>query len=226
MCFVRVLGIRGLAGACKDNRGLIRTISSISFSIRGNRFITVINTDNDNGSALLRLVNNISHPADKGVFISNGSVDGVGSSGLTMFHHERINVICRFCGLVPVLAIRRGVALPYSLSNENISERELRVVLSSFKLHTEEGRLPGRLSNNRRREASVTETLVGGPSLILTSRPANGLSSGSDRRIVDVLGVYGRDCKRAIVVVARGLSVTGRTSEVVAVDSNGVIRRI
>lgn len=64
---VRVLETRRLAGVCNGNGADIATIGSLSLSITRNRFITIINDSNDKGSALLRVLNNISRPARKGI---------------------------------------------------------------------------------------------------------------------------------------------------------------
>lgn len=213
----------GLYGACNGNSAVMGTLSGISFSIRGKRFVTVINPSNSNGSALLRVLNNISIPASKGMVVSGASVSRLGRATLTVFHHHRVNLICRFCGLVPVLAIRRGLALPLLLSNGGPSTGAINGLIGRLNLRRELRRLPGRLSNNRRREISVNETLVGGPTLLLTSRPANGLSDRGDHRVVSLLHHFGGRDGRAIVVVARSRQVTLSTSEIVTVRSNGVI---
>lgn len=153
------------------------------------------------------------------------SVCALDARGLTVFQHERVNLVCRFFGLVPALGIRRGVALPYRLSKRAISGGHLSGLVSRLKLAKERGRLPRRLSNKRRRHMSVKQTLVGHPTVILTSRPAKGLSGGGDSRVIRLLHETGRRCERAVVVVARGLRVTGATSHIVTVRSKGVVER-
>lgn len=101
--------------------------------------------------------------------------------------------------------------------------QRIRSVLGGVKLRSGGSTVPSTLSNKRGREATVTETLIAEPTVVLTSRPAKGLSSRARLRIVDLLGDYISSFKRALVVVARSRAVTRVTSRVVVVRSNGTI---
>lgn len=219
-CAVRLLRIGRLYGACNDKRATIRTLGSIDFSIPGNRCITIINRSNSNGDALLGLVNKLSAPASNGILVSNGSIFTVGSQRLAVFHHHGVNFVFRTFGLVPRLAIRRGVLFPILLSCRGPSETCLRRLLAILGLGSHQGRLPDRLSNKRRRQMTVNHTLVAHPSLVLTSRPANGLSARGADRIVTLLGRASQGCRRAVLVVARGHDVTRATSQILRMSSN------
>lgn len=222
ICAVGLLRIGGVDGACNGKRATIGTLGSIDFSIPGNRCITVIKRSNSNGDALLGVVNTLSAPASNGILVSNGSVFTVGSQGLAIFHQEGVNFVFRTFGLVPRLAIRRGVVFPLLLSCRGPSGECLRRLLAILGLGSHHGRLPDRLSNNRRREITVNHTLVAHPSLVLTSRPAKGLSSRGDDRIVTLLGRASGGCRRAVVVVARGHDVTRATSQMLRMSSNAL----
>lgn len=66
---------------------------------------------------------------------------------------------------------------------------------------------------------TVTHTLVAGPRVVLTSRPAKTLSSGADIRIVSLLGRLRRGRKVAVMIMARRDNMTGRASGIVRVGS-------
>lgn len=66
---------------------------------------------------------------------------------------------------------------------------------------------------------TVTHTLVSGPRVVLTSRPAKTLSDGASIRIVRVLGRLRRGRKLAVMIIARRDKITGRASGVVRVGS-------
>lgn len=69
--------------------------------------------------------------------------------------------------------------------------------------------LPGRLSNNRRRHVIVTHTVLGSPRVVLTSRPAKGLSMRAKGTVMRLLrGVY--RAKSLMIVAARGLRLMTR----------------
>lgn len=69
--------------------------------------------------------------------------------------------------------------------------------------------VPGRLSNKRRRHVIVTQTVLGGPRVVLTSRPANGLSIRAKQHVIRLLrSVYHRNS--TVLVAARGLGLLSR----------------
>lgn len=72
---------------------------------------------------------------------------------------------------------------------------------------------------------TVTHTLVSGPRVVLTSRPAKTLSDGASIRIVGVLGRLRGGRKLAVIIIARRDKMTGRASGVVRVGSK-LVRQV
>lgn len=223
--FVRPLvHIGGVCGVCGPKRGRIHTLSSISLRVGRKRFVTVIKRSNSNGSAFVGVLNYLSAPSSKRCFLSKGSITGLSSGRLSSVHGRGVNFVFRKFGLVPGLSTLKGMRLPL-VCHKLKGRREGRVTkrtLSGIKLRGHVSREPGRLSNKRRRHITMTETVTTRPPVVLTSRPANGLSDGSAVRVVGVLGSLRRS-KEAIVVVARSSRVTGRMSHIIHVVSKGVI---
>lgn len=219
-----MLRAASLGGCCNARPGVAGTLSNIALSVRRNRFITVINASNDNGSALLGVVNKLSAPASNDVGMGKGRLSGLGSRRLAVFHEHGVKFVFRGCGLIPILGICRGVILPIRLSNSAISGQFVSRMIGVLTLSKGLGDVPGGLSNNRRRHMTVTHTLISGPTVVLTSRPANGLSDQADDSILNLLGIADRGFRRALMVVARGGRVTRLTSQVVHVRSKGVTR--
>lgn len=139
-----------------------------------------------------------------------------------VFEEEGVKFMFRRCGLVPSLDVHRGVILPVELSNGRVSMSFFGRVMRVLKLGSGLRHLPSALSNKRRRQISVTQTLLAGPTVILTSRPAKGLSSIADVRIMKLLGSYTTEFRRAALVIARRRRMTRVTSEMVHVSSKGV----
>lgn len=220
---IGVVRYGGLAGRCVDKSGAIGTMGGVSIYFRGNRFYTIAKPDNSNGSAFVRVLSDLRCPASNRIVCSKGSLNGFSSSRLSVLHHEEFNFIFRSCGLIRRLAKCRGVLLPMVLSGGGPSRRCLGSVVGALKVSGEVSRLPSTVDNNRRREVTVTHTLTGGPSVLFTSRPANGLSNGDNERILSLLDRATSGCNAALVLIARSLRITRRTREILAVRSNVVI---
>lgn len=210
---------------CGPNRGRIHTLSNISLAVSHNRFITVVNRSNSNGSAFVGVLNLLSIPADNRCGLSKRGASGLSSSRVDRVQGGRVNFVFRNFGLVSDLATRRGIRLPLTCHNVPGTRHRIlsRSTLGHIKLRGQVGRLPGRVSNNRRREITVTHTMTTGPPVVLTSRPANGLSDRSKTRIVQVLRRL-RHRNEAIVLVARSGRVTTGTRQMVHVRSNRIVR--
>lgn len=221
-----VVGLANVGGVCHAGRVRAITLRGMGLRIGGKRFLDVVKPSNYKGSALLGVVNLLSTPADNAVRVTNAGISNVGSGRLTTFHGRGLNFIFRSFRLVGSLGILSGIRLP--LLCEGIStgrhHRLTRRMLGGINLDRHVHRVPARLSNNRYRHMTVTHTVVNGPRVVLTSRPANGLSSGVNTRIVRLLRRLGGRSKHAVIVIARGRRRTGRASHAIHFFSKHRIR--
>lgn len=223
---VTVVGLANVGGVCHAGRVRALTLRGMGLSITGKRFIDVVNPSNYNGSALLGVVKLLSTPDDKGVRVGNASMRDVGSGRLTTFHGGALNFMFRSFRLVGSLGIVSGIRLPLLCEGVTTGRHAHLTgrILSHINLDRHVQRVPARLSKKRYRHMTVTHTVINGPRVVLTSRPANGLSSGVNTRIVRLLRGLGGRSKQAVIVMARGRRRTGRASEAVHFFSKHRIR--
>lgn len=223
---MEVVGMRGLSVLFDARRIRAGTLGRMAFRVRGKRFITVVKPSNYKGSALLGVLKALSAPASNSCLFRKGQISGVGRGRLATLQGKGVNFVFRDFGLVSRLAMCRGIRLPLiclGVGPARHGERMGRILRGIGVLrHT--GRLPRRLSNKRRRHITVTHTMIAGTELLLTSRPANGLSSAGKIRIVRLLDALGGR-KAAVVVIARSRHSTTCTRHVVHLLSNGVVTR-
>lgn len=242
---VSLLGIRGVHGDCNG----ARILGSVDFSLGGNRILTVVNSSNSNGAALLEYLGFLRAPNGNGVSIGSGILfsdgsDSTGDSDRVQGEQLRFKLIFRSFGLFPRCAIVRGVVLTPGLTtgrrvgranrcvNTGDCGRTRRVVgdgtgslLREMKLSRGDRSCPYGLDNNRRRHITVTETLTLGPSILYFSRPASTLSPRLANRILGIVHDLGASSD-AVVIMARRVRFTESiTSGVVFVTSNIVTRR-
>lgn len=200
-------------------------LGSIGFSVRRKRCITVVKPSNSKGAALVGVVKYLSGRARKAFFLSKISVGTYSRGRVSSVQLGGVKFIFRDFRLLPGRDTLTGIRVPLGCTEMpgGREERHTLGTLSEINLTSEISFGPGRLSKNRVREITVTETVIGGPGLLLTSRPANTLSDGSNTRIVRLFRELGSR-KMSMLVVARSTSVTTRTGEIIAVGSN-VLRR-
>lgn len=166
--------MEGIAGRCSGNR---TTLGKISIGVRHKRFMFVINSDKSNGSALVGLVVGRLGPARNAVVIGNRGLGHVGREGVTGCE-EKLKIMFRSFHLLGSHDVCRGVTFTLHIARApaHMVGGGMPTTLSLIKLTRGCGSFPGRLSNKRRRHMTVTETVMGRPTVLLTSRPAKGLS--------------------------------------------------
>lgn len=211
--------MRNVGGSFNTKSDQISILGKLSLSVREKRFYILLKPSNSNGSALLGVVNKVSDTSRKGLIVSKRHLTSVSRGGLSLCEHGRLKCVFRVCGLVPGLAIQRGVRIKTCLDSGPLSMSRL---LRALKVCRRREGLPGRLSNNRRREATVNHTVMGGPSVLLYSRPAKTLSCGASGRVLGLVRAMGRGCNGAVIVMARGSTVGSVTSQIIGLHSNVV----
>lgn len=218
--------IRSLRGSFNSGR----VLGNVSLRTTGNRMATVVNPDKSNGAALLHDVGLLRAPSSNIVAVNKIDISyngGVGRTSTLTLHH-RATVIFRSCGLFGGGATLRGVARNLHAMGGGSATRTSRVThgrLRLINLSSFTSCCPVRLSNNRRRHISVTQTLTLGPATVLFSRPASTLSPRLINSILRTVNAI-TGLNVAVIVIARRVHFThGITSGIVFIGRNIVIRR-
>lgn len=212
----------GMDCDCSNRAG---TVSSMSLRVGPGRAITFIKPSNNNGAALTGLVAEFFSTRDNRILINKIGIGGVRGRRLG----GAISCIFRGDGLVGT-DVHSGILLKGPGTDVRRIVSTLRgtrylSVVSGFsgnvRAIVKDGNMC--LSNNRAREVTVTETVLGGSPVIVLSRTAT-FTSPSGR--IGVRGTLSRlSGSGAIVVVTRELSAIGGTSYVFMLRGNGLIRR-
>ncbi len=217
--------VRSIYGQCPTNSRAITTLRGMGFAMGRKRVITVLNPSKSKGSALVGILKYLSAPATNACRLTKRMISNIDRRTLSSVHHHAIKFIFRNFRLLPRLATLRGARLPLICQKVPTTRHQRTTVsdLHQMKLRRQLRRQPSRLSNNRRRQITVTQTVINQPQLLLTSRPANGLSATSNHRIVALLHRL-RTTNRAIIVVARSPTVKTTYPHQIVVRSNGLER--
>lgn len=188
----------------------------------------VVKTSNSNGAALLGYVSAVSAIDTKRVCLSKASIARVGRGRVTQFHQRGLKFMFRSFGLLSALAVSRGVTLTLAVGGipTNRVSKQIQRVTKGLGVASVLSGCPCRISNNRGRQYTYTETVVGRPGLVLTSRPANTLSDRSSRVLLSAVRDVGRSLKTAVLVIARSTFSTDCTGHVLFVESKTVFARV
>lgn len=207
---------------CGSGGRVIRILSGIACEFRVKRVCKVFNPSNSKGAAYLSLLTNLRGPSRKRVLLSKRGVRGVNKEGL---HRGDVSLIFRSCRLFSCVASLRGMVITTRVDLPSmpggrlvgVYESDLMVIkLSSDRV----AQGIARLSNKRRREITVTETLVASTGCVLTSRPAKGLSGRGQEGVIRLLRRVTRRRSEYIVMMARSSCMGGGYSVYCRVKSS------
>lgn len=181
-----------------------RIFSSFSLSVPTRGVAAIFNPDNDNGSALLGVVNLLRGFRSKAIHLFNEEVPKASDEGTVLLHHGRVSFLFRGFKLVRDHAVERGLLVNLRCSRLDAGRGGVQVLrtLRRAKLSGPLGARMCGLSNKRRRQITLTHILLGPSELILTSRPAKSLSSEGESFIVGEVSTLG-SYNGAIVIISR-----------------------
>lgn len=208
----------GLAGGFSSRR----ILQNVGLSVRRGRFLALLKPDNYKGAAALEVVTNFRRPDNKRMLFGKVRVSGLPPCG------ERVGAMFRGCTLFPRLGIVSGVNFNLGLGgmSGSIVRRGMGEVLGVMKLRNFRGESIALLSNKRRRQITVTETLIGRPGILLLSRPLNTLSTGVHGRVRVRLGGVRERMKVAFVCIARSRRRTLSVSSAMMIVGGNRVRRV
>lgn len=167
----------GVGGACKS----CGTSSGMDFNVRGKGLVNLLKPDKDKGAAVLHVVTNLRRPSDNRVVVSKEIIGSIPTD------RQNVKFIFRGCTLFQCVAICSGVTFNLGIrgTSGGCVGREIVRLMRLVKLGSLRGECPDRLSNNRERQITFTQTLTPGPRLLLLSRPFTTVSTGVHARLQD-----------------------------------------
>lgn len=213
-----LVSVVSVAGSC--SRGMV--LSGLGLCVHRGRFLALLNPDKYKGAALLHVLNNFRAPSSNGVVFSK---EGVGD--LPPGHH-RLGAMFRGCTLFSRVSVTRGVTFKLGVGNGsgNCVHSGVRCTLGLIGLRKCKSHSPSSLDNNRRRQVTVTHTVMGRPGILLLSRPLNTLSLGLHRSVRCRLVQLGGRLKVAFICMARSRRRTLAVSSAVIIVGRKCVRRV
>ncbi len=214
---------------CARNLGResLGIVASLALSMSRKRVLTVLNSDKSNGDLLTRTVFKVL-PRGTGLGKAVGCGNGRLSRGSgRRVHKGRVTLVPRSIGFLSPLVgvssrtVKRARARRRGRRGGRGRERVFRRCGLNPRMSSV---CPFRLSKKVTEEILMSATLLSGPGLMMTSRPAPKLSRGAIGRALGRFGRVGRG-KVKMLLVARSVRTTLRmTSEVKVFCSKCMVR--
>ena len=232
------LVVEDLCTSFATNRGELRAVDGVSFTVESGRTLGVVGESGSGKSATARSIMNLLPP---GSSQSSGRVllDGRDVRGLSRRESRHIwgveaSMVFQdpMTSLNPVMPVGRqiGEGLRYhrNLSRESAARRA-RELLEQVGIADPDRRLreyPHQLSGGMRQRVMIAIALACEPKLLIADEPTTALDVTVQKQILDLLDRLRRQHRMAMILITHDLSVVaGRTDHVIVMYAGRVVEK-
>ncbi|HET8568975.1 MAG TPA: ABC transporter ATP-binding protein [Candidatus Limnocylindria bacterium] len=219
------LSVQGLHKSFTTDRGAVRAVRDVSFTVEAGRFYTLLGPSGCGKTTTLRCIAGLERPEAGTIEIDGNVVSGPGRFVQT--HERDIGMVFQSYAIWPHMTAFENVAFPLRVGSERLPrERLSRMVEEALALVGLEGledRPAPQLSGGQQQRLALARALVRKPKLLLLDEPLSNL----DAKLRERMRVELRDLQRrlgiATIYVTHDQGEALFLSHRIAVMQDGVI---
>ena len=192
-------------------------LQNVSLEVRAGRFVALVGPSGCGKSTTLTLIAGLDAPTGGRVLVRDAPVEGVSRDVGFLFQRD---------ALLPWKTVGENVALPLALRNVSRRETEERVTdwVARVGLRGFESNVPYQLSGGMRKRASLAQTLVYDPDIVLMDEPFSALDVQTRNLMEDELLGLWQGSGKTIVFVTHDLEEAIALADEVVVMTAGPAR--
>jgi NitT/TauT family transport system ATP-binding protein len=189
-------------------------LRDVTFSVRPQQFVALVGPSGCGKSTSLALIAGLDAPSAGSVRVRGREVDGIGAGVGFLFQRD---------ALLPWKTVRDNVALPLVLRGVAAPERRARVAdfIARVGLRGFEKYYPHQLSGGMRKRASLAQTLVYDPEILLMDEPFSALDVQTRNLMEDELLALWQGSGKTVVFVTHDLEEAIALADEVVVMTAG-----
>jgi NitT/TauT family transport system ATP-binding protein len=192
-------------------------IEDLNLDITAGTFVAVVGPSGCGKSTMLSLIAGLEAPSAGEVLVRGARVDGIPSRIGFMFQRD---------ALLPWKTVRDNIAFPLQLRSFSKERVQREVIEWTARVHLRgfEDRYPSQLSGGMRKRASLAQTLVYDPEIILMDEPFSALDVQTRDLMEDELLQLWQGTGKTIVFVTHDLEEAIALADRVVVMTSGPAR--
>jgi peptide/nickel transport system ATP-binding protein len=230
-----LLDVNGLSVSFATDRGLVKSVRDVSFSVREGEILSIVGESGSGKSVTLLSLLGLHDPkttkVDGAVAFRGKRIMEVSAQQMRRIRGKEIGLISQdpMTALTPVYTIGWQIAEQIR-AHENISVRAAR--LRAIELLGEVGlsnpgeavdRYPHQLSGGMRQRAVIAMALSCNPALLVADEPTTALDVTVQAQVLDLLLRLRKDFGSAIILITHDMGVVAEVADQVAVMYAGRI---
>ncbi len=229
-----VLRIHNLSVSFRTERGMVRALRNVAFTIPSRRIVGLVG---ESGCGKSTLINAVLHLLAENADILCGIIDFEGKDilkmtpdQLRMMRGNRISVVFQdpMTSLNPVLSIGRQITDIQYRENLSKTEKRRRAVRMLTRVgipdaHTRLGNFPHQFSGGMRQRIAIAMALLANPTLLIADEPTTALDATLEAQIIQRLRKLHTDLGCSILFVSHHLGLVAEFCDDVVVMYAGEV---
>ena len=232
-----LLEVEGLKTYFRTNRGILKAVDGISFTIDAGKTLGIVGESGSGKSVTVRSIMNLLPPAvtinaGGSVLHKGQSIRSLGKAQAKHFWGVEMAMVFQdpMTSLNPVMRIGRqisaGLRFHLGLSRREARQRSLEL-LDVVGVPEAERRLdeyPHQLSGGMRQRVTIAIALACQPGLLIADEPTTALDVTVQKQILDLLGHLQEEQGMGMILITHDLGVVaGRTEEVAVMYAGRIV---
>lgn len=223
---MEILKVENLTKVYGKDSTKVVALDHASFSVEKGEFVAIVGASGSGKSTLLHLLGGVDRPTSGKVYINGEDIFALNDEALAIFRRRQVGLIYQFYNLIPILNVEENIALPLSLDNREVDEKELNELIELLGLERRKKHLPNELSGGQQQRTSIGRALITHPTIVLADEPTGNLDSKSSDEIVALLKKSNKEYKQTIIMITHNMEIAKEADRIIKIEDGKIVEEV
>ena len=223
---MEILKVENLTKVYGKDSTKVVALDHASFSVEKGEFVAIVGASGSGKSTLLHLLGGVDRPTSGKVYINGEDIFALNDEALAIFRRRQVGLIYQFYNLIPILNVEENIALPLSLDNREVDEKELDELIELLGLERRKKHLPNELSGGQQQRTSIGRALITHPTIVLADEPTGNLDSKSSDEIVALLKKSNKEYKQTIIMITHNMEIAKEADRIIKIEDGKIVEEV
>lgn len=223
---MEILKVENLTKVYGKDSTKVVALDHASFSVEKGEFVAIVGASGSGKSTLLHLLGGVDRPTSGKVYINGEDIFALNDEALAIFRRRQVGLIYQFYNLIPILNVEENIALPLSLDNREVDEKELDELIELLGLERRKKHLPNELSGGQQQRTSIGRALITHPTIVLADEPTGNLDSKSSDEIVALLKKSNKEYNQTIIMITHNMEIAKEADRIIKIEDGKIVEGV
>jgi putative ABC transport system ATP-binding protein len=198
---------------------VIKAVDDISFPIDKGEFVVILGASGAGKSTILNLLGGMDHVSDGSIHVDGNEISKFDKKMLTKYRREDIGFVFQFYNLVQNLNAVENVELAVEICEDSMEPVE---VLKSVGLEDRLYNFPSQLSGGEQQRVSIARAIAKNPKLLLCDEPTGALDYNTGKAILKLLFDTAKMYNMTVIVITHNSAIAPIADKIITVKSGKI----